>query len=305
MKTSNRSRQFLKKYGKLGCISLTLSLLFSLLAPSKTIVSRAIPNLEITQSSQKSSILAQIQTLTAQGKNQEAIAACQVLLTTNLDAETKYLVQMQLALLYSYEKEYQNSFNAYEQLLNDRPNDTTVKFKYAEVLSWSKRYRPSIRRYNELLKIQPDNLEAQLNRAEVLSWDGQYDAAIGAYRQILKTQPQSEKALIGLAQIAHWRGDLNTAQDQLLALRQRFPESTRLTLELAKIYYTRQEIKLANCDERRRRYLADPSAEVVRQVRVNLPQQPVVTGGVGTHPGQHVRESCVVARQEGRAEEQR
>ena len=110
-----------------------------------------------------------------------------------IEDHTQFTAQSELALLYAYQKDYGKSFQMYEQLLQQRPNDNNIKLQYAEILSWAKRYRASIDLYNKILTANPNDLVAQLGRAEVLSWDGQYDAAIAAYRNVLKTQPNQEK----------------------------------------------------------------------------------------------------------------
>jgi tetratricopeptide (TPR) repeat protein len=221
----------MKRIHQLLAATLALPIAFTIITPAIAV--------------KDSPALMQARNLTQQGKNGDAIAVYQNLLKAPLDPALQFTAQSELALLYAYQKDYNNSFQLYDQLLQQQPNNQTVKLQYAEILSWGKRYRESIRYYDEILQVTPENAPAQLGRAEVLSWDGQYAKAIAAYQKILQTQPKHEKARIGLAQVRHWRGDLDQARDQFLALQQDFPASKTIQIELAKTYYTRQEIKTA------------------------------------------------------------
>jgi tetratricopeptide (TPR) repeat protein len=227
----------MKRIHQLFATTLALPIILTTITP-------AIAKAPVTEPAD-APVLVQARKLTQQGQNAEAIATYQTLLKTPLDPAVQFTAQSELAMLYAYQKDYHNSFQLYDQLLQQQPDNQLIKLQYAEILSWDQRYRESIRYYDEILQHEPDQAQAQLGRAAVLSWDGQYNKAIAAYQKILQTQSNHEKARIGLAQIAHWQGDLDQARDQFLALRQQFPESKTIQLELAKTYYTRQEIKTA------------------------------------------------------------
>jgi Tetratricopeptide repeat len=125
------------------------------------------------------------------------------------------------------------------------PQSAASQLQRAEILGWAGRYDDSIQAYQQLLKRNPQLLAAQLGLAEVLSWAGHYEPALQAYRAVLANQPDNPKALLGTAQIALWQGDLNSAIKQFQPLRQQFPQSIPVQLGLAKTYVARQEIKPA------------------------------------------------------------
>ena len=108
----------------------SMGILLNLGSTKVAIGAPIIPGIETDRSIGKSienDALEKARVLTAQGKNIAAIVAYVELLKTNLSPDTQFSAQSELALLYAYQKDYDKSFQMYEQLLQQRPNENNIK----------------------------------------------------------------------------------------------------------------------------------------------------------------------------------
>ena len=99
----------------------SMGMLLNLGATKFAIGAPIIPCIDTDRSIGKSienDALEKARILTAQGKNMAAIAAYVELLKTNLSPDIQFTAQSELALLYTYQKDYAKSFQMYEQLLD-------------------------------------------------------------------------------------------------------------------------------------------------------------------------------------------
>lgn len=77
------------------------------------------------------------------------------------------------------------SFNNYQSLLNQFPENIKLMVAAARVLGWSKHYKQSIRFYNEILKVNPNNTTLYREKARTALWGKQFCLAMKTYNQLL------------------------------------------------------------------------------------------------------------------------
>ncbi|HUQ49691.1 MAG TPA: tetratricopeptide repeat protein [Terriglobales bacterium] len=122
-------------------------------------------------------------------------------------------------------RQYTEAIHHYHQALALKPGDVAIQLQIARVLSWSKDYKVSVAQYDELLKSAPENLFAQTERARVLSWDKNFEPSLAGYKTVLELAQRSPNPPVPVndirqeyARVLSWNKQLDEslAQYQLL-----------------------------------------------------------------------------------------
>ncbi len=104
------------------------------------------------------------QTLTAQSRYAEAIAAYgKYEETYGPDPEVALLVSR----LHSWAREYPAAITAYRAYLKTRPDDTAARSELATVLSWTQKTAEAETEYRTILSARPDDTEASLRLVQI------------------------------------------------------------------------------------------------------------------------------------------
>lgn len=156
----------------------------------------------------------------------------------------------QLGTLYTWDENWEEAINAYEQYLAEMPNDAEARMRYAQVLlwagySWEARdelesllsdvdvpidtyeaglviyaqalnatgdQEQALQVFEEALMFNSGNTNARLGYADTLAGMNRFNEAIVQYEIVLNDDPTSEAAKLGLARTHAWKGDLKEAQ---------------------------------------------------------------------------------------------
>lgn len=104
-------------------------------------------------------------------------------------------MELRIARLYAWSREYAKAIDEYLGYLQRYPQDFTARLELADVQRWHAQYPAALQNYSELLSEAPHSLPAMIGRAEALyaSSDDPF-APRRAYRQVLGVHPQESLA---------------------------------------------------------------------------------------------------------------
>ncbi len=120
----------------------------------------------------------------------------------------------------------------YEQYLQMKPEDNSVRLEYAKVLGWSRNYKASADELNTIIAKNPTNIEARMFLADITFWQGEEDAAVELYRKVLAIEPKNTKASSKIANILNQPG---YKEKQILTAVRKDPQGPALS-QLAQYY---------------------------------------------------------------------
>lgn len=86
--------------------------------------------------------------------------------------------RLEYARLLRNSERYEDAIAQYQKLLNETPENATLKFELAELYSWQKNYEESLKLYQELLEKNPSDIQLRRKYAMVLMWMGKDNEAI-------------------------------------------------------------------------------------------------------------------------------
>jgi tetratricopeptide (TPR) repeat protein len=157
----------------------------------------------------------------------------------------------QLGTLYTWDEDWDEAINAYENYLAEMPNDAEARMRYAQVLLWAGYpweardelesllsdvdvpidtyeaglviyaqalnatgdQEQALLAFEEALMFNSGNMHARLGYADTLAGMNRFNEAIVQYEIVLKDDPTNEAAKLGLARTHAWKGDLKEAQE--------------------------------------------------------------------------------------------
>jgi tetratricopeptide (TPR) repeat protein len=141
---------------------------------------------------ERSAVLEQARSLTAQAKYREAIAAYREYMQRfPEDSEAELAV----ARLHAWDKRVNEADALYRRYLNRRPDDVEARLELANLQKWSSRYDEAQVQYNTILRADARNAEARLGLAQVLDYSGgdPFDL-VKRYRRVLDVDPNNAPA---------------------------------------------------------------------------------------------------------------
>lgn len=138
-----------------------------------------------------------------------------------------------LALLRSWNREYDESIHLFGRVLRLAPGDTAAAHARARVLSWSGRLGEAEEAYWNLLAADPDDREAMRGLARVASWRGDLTTGEELWRRAIAAEPGSAEARMGLSQVLRWRGRPGAALEEAQEAARLDPENRDVQLQLA------------------------------------------------------------------------
>ncbi len=115
------------------------------------------------------------------GKEEEAEHEILLIPEKDRDDQT-WLV---LADIYVKEKKYLGAKEILNHYLNNHPNDDNARLKLALLFSWNKDYQESTRQFEIILHHRPDDIQVRRLYARVLTWMGNQEAAIEEWKKTL------------------------------------------------------------------------------------------------------------------------
>ncbi len=100
------------------------------------------------------------------------------------------------------EKEkFEQAIKIAEEYLFSNPSDYEIEIQLARLYSWTKNYAGAISIFDKYLAQNPDNFDLMLFKAQVLSWTGEYARAEILYERIIAAVPDYSDAYWGLADL--------------------------------------------------------------------------------------------------------
>lgn len=101
-------------------------------------------------------------------------------------ADPEYLPgQIGLAESQTVQMDYDSSFEIYNDLVEDFPQNPKMLIGRARVASWNKKYSHAIGYYDQLIDLNPEDPVPMVERARVAYWGKDYDLAVYYYGKVL------------------------------------------------------------------------------------------------------------------------
>lgn len=147
-----------------------------------------------------------------------------------------YDVQMRLAQVYSWVREYDKAISIYTRVLNQNPQDVGALYRLGEVYSWQKEYEKSINCYDKILKKDHENTGALIGKARVYALQKKYPDADRIFQTILQKEPDNIGALMAKAEIKTWQKEYETSIDCYDLILKKDPQNTDAMVGKARVY---------------------------------------------------------------------
>jgi len=157
---------------------------------------------------------------------------------------------LELAKIYSWDKQWQDSLDAYTQYMKLRPEDWDAHLRYAQTIlysgdaasaadeAWmlisdpntpletynealgvyavalcnSGQHKAAVQWFEQALRFDRHNVQLRSAYASCLAGARRFDDALAQYNEALKDDPTFDEARIGRAQVYSWKGDQKKAQ---------------------------------------------------------------------------------------------
>jgi tetratricopeptide (TPR) repeat protein len=103
------------------------------------------------------------------------------------------------------------ALEAYETIINERPEEVIARTGRAEVLKALGRLDEALESYETIINDRPENIVAKSGRAEVLKALGRLDEALEAYETIISERPESMVAKTGYCGVLFGLGRYDNA----------------------------------------------------------------------------------------------
>lgn len=165
-----------------------------------------------------------------------------------IEAIPDWLARWELARVLSYQKQYDESIQAYRELLQDKPDLIEAKLEMARVLYYSdhrqealqilndippekwddatkifmadvytgdKHYKEAENLYREHLEKHPEDLKVRVKLADVLSWQKRYKQSIEEYEKVLKVRPDDKQVRRKYAFVLIWMKETEKGANEL------------------------------------------------------------------------------------------
>lgn len=136
--------------------------------------------------------------------HENSIREYQAVLHSHPEKENEIIYE--LANQYKWNGNLEEALSSYKKALDYDPDNEQFRSDYAEVLSWLGRRSESLIIYNEILESNPLNIDVMLQKAEVLSWDDRLEEAEEVYERVLNLEPVNQTARNGIARVNVWKG---------------------------------------------------------------------------------------------------
>ena len=109
-----------------------------------------------------------------------------------------------LADVYTWNKKYDKAFELLSDLHKKYPQDNSTALQYAMILIGKHNYSEAIELCQKILESDNRNKDAKLWLARLLSWDKEYDSALQLYAELIEVNPDWITARREKARVLGW-----------------------------------------------------------------------------------------------------
>ena len=102
-------------------------------------------------------------------------------------------------------RRYPEAIQAYRRYMDAYGKDPQIELLIARLYSWGKDYTASAKAFRDYLALHPKDEQARLELANVENWSGHYGPAETDYRAVLQQNPHDVDALVGVAQVMDYQ----------------------------------------------------------------------------------------------------
>jgi tetratricopeptide (TPR) repeat protein len=148
---------------------------------------------------------------------------------------------LELAALYSEEKQYDRALKIYRTFLEFYPEAALVRFLQGNAYVESQRYEDAISAYEEIAPSRPQWAALWGRLGYAYSMVGQFEQAAGAYRRTLKTNPDSSLVRYQLARLYQDQENIEAAIKEFLILLEGAPDNHDFHTRLADLLIKQEE----------------------------------------------------------------
>ena len=134
-------------------------------------------------------------------------------------------------------RRYPEAIEAYRRYMDAYGKDPKIELLIARLYSWGKDYTASARAFRDFLSLHPQDEQARLELANVENWSGHYSSAENDYRAVLQQNPHDVDALVGVAQVLDYQQkDPFAVRDSYLKVLRADPRNTNAEKRLDEIH---------------------------------------------------------------------
>lgn len=147
-------------------------------------------------------------------------------------------VDLQIARfnIFIHLRRYDDAIEGYRALKEKMPDNPFINLRLARLLSWDKQYDETLVAYDEYLQIKPYDLNAWREKARFYGWMIEPENALTEYDNILEKYPDHvEIAIEKKAKEAFWREHYRLASTHYLKLLEREPDNGEALLDMGQI----------------------------------------------------------------------
>lgn len=141
--------------------------------------------------------------------------------------------------------ELEGALAAYEEVIEQHPDNIVAKNGRAEVLKATGDLDKALAAYNEIIIEHPDDVIAKTGRAEVLKARGDLDSALAAFDEAIAAHPENIVAKNGRAEVLMAMGQVNDALAAYNKIIAAYPEDVFAKTGRAKVLKARGELNAA------------------------------------------------------------
>lgn len=142
-------------------------------------------------------------------------------------------LRLEYARVLSWKRDYPASIGEYRKILDQNPRNTSARLELARVLSWSRQYDQALTEFDAVLRDDPDNVDAWVGKGRIYSYQREYQQSLFSYENALRLKPDDRDARMGKAQALLWSGRTGQARPLLTRLHQENPQDTGVLVSLA------------------------------------------------------------------------
>lgn len=151
-----------------------------------------------------------------------------------------------LANLYAQNRKYYpKAIRECTFILEQDPSDDDTRLLLARVLSWNEQYDESLEVYDQLLAKRPDDQSLYLEMMKVKVYSSSSDEVVAELREVINQDPNDDNARLALAQAYQVHNDFDLAEKEYRTVLKNDPKNSHAHLGLATIYREQEEFDRA------------------------------------------------------------
>jgi len=152
------------------------------------------------------------------------------------DAPENIDLQIAQSNIFIHQRRYTDAIAGYKALKERMPSNPYINLRLARLFSWNKEYDETLTTYDEYLRIKPYDLNAWREKARFYGWVIEPENALSEYENILKKYPNhTETELERKAKEAFWRGRNRLAGTYYLSLLEGEPNNSEALFDMGQI----------------------------------------------------------------------